>query len=480
MKFALPLALSWTLVSCAGVVEAPERNSPAGERPNVVLVMCDDLGWGDVGFNGGTVIRTPHLDEMAAQSLRFERFYAAAPVCSPTRGSVLTGRHPYRYGVYGANQGHLPGEEFTLYEALRAQGYTTGHFGKWHLGTLTKTLQESNRGGARGVAHYSPPWEHGVDVTFATEAKTPTFDPMVKPKGAGETTWSPVAEGAPSAPYGTHYWTGPDERVDPESPELRGDDSKVIMNRAIEFIEGAVTCSTPFLAVIWLHAPHLPVVAGPEHTGLYPGASVYEANYYGCVTALDEQVGRLRRELRDLRIADNTLVAFCSDNGPEGKAGDAPGSAGPLRGRKRDLFEGGLRVPALIEWPARIKTPRSTSVPCGTVDYLPTMLAAAGIAAPSGRPADGISLLPLIDGEMTARPTALGFQSGQQLAWIDNRYKLLSRDGGETYAVFDLVADAAESRDLATEEPEVRRRLVAALTAWRASCRASDSGADYR
>ena len=375
--------------------------------------MCDDLGWGDVGFNGGSVIQTPHLDEMAACSLRFERFYAAAPVCSPTRGSVVTGRHPYRYGIYGANQGHLKAEEFTLYEALAGEGYATGHFGKWHLGTLTKDLRESNRGGPRGAAHYSPPWEHAVDVTFATEAKTPTFDPMLKPPGAGSRYWPALAEGAPSVPYGTHYWIGDGQQVGPESEELRGDDSRVIMDRALEFVTDVAAAERPFLALIWLHAPHLPVVASPEYTDLYPDASPYEASYYGCVTALDEQIGRLRAKLRGLGVAENTIVAFCSDNGPEGSAGDAPGSAGPLRGRKRDLYEGGIRVPGLLEWPARITTGRSTSVPCGTVDYLPTLLDAVGVAIPADRPIDGISLMRLIDGEGFERPVPLAFQVGK-------------------------------------------------------------------
>lgn len=452
----------------------------AAAPPNVVLVMCDDLGWGDVGFNGGTAIRTPHLDAMAAASLRFSRFYAAAPVCSPTRGSVVTGRHPYRYGVYGANRGHLPAEEHTLYEALRARGYATGHFGKWHLGTLTRLLKESNRGGPRGALHYSPPWQHGVDVTFATEAKTPTFDPMIKPPGAGRRTWAPVADGAPAVPYGTHYWTGPETMVDPDAPELRGDDSRIIMDRAVDFIADAAAAERPFLAVIWLHAPHLPVVASEEHTAPYSDAGAYAASYRGSVTALDEQVGRLRARLRELGVADDTIVAFCSDNGPEGRAGSAPGSAGHLRGRKRDLLEGGIRVPGLLEWPARIRAGRSTSVPCGTVDLMPTILEAAGCPAVTDRPMDGVSLIPLIDGELDRRGPPLGFQSGRQIALIDGRFKILSTDRGESFALYDLVADPGETQDVAEQNPEVHRAMIAAVSAWRESCAASDAGADYR
>ena len=446
-------------------------------KPNIIIFLADDMGWADVGFNGGQTIHTPHLDEMAAHSLRFERFYAAAPVCSPTRGSVLTGRHPDRYGIFGANVGHLPPTEHTLFEALAEAGYTTGHFGKWHLGTLTTTLRESNRGGPRGAAHYSPPWDHAVDVSFVTEAKTPTYDPMLRPPIAqgrpNHQSWAPIPAGAPSTPYGTHYWTGPDTMVPPDAPELRGDDSAIIMNRALRFIADAATAETPFLAAIWFHAPHLPVVAGPEHTGLYPDATTYEANYYGCVTALDEQVGRLRAQLRALGVADNTMLCFCSDNGPEGRAGAAPGSAGPLRGRKRDLLEGGIRVPGLIEWPARIRTARTTTVPCGTIDYLPTIRAAAGITSRNPLPLDGIDLLPLLDGAMTQRPAPLAFHSRKEVALIDNRYKILSRDDGATYALYDLVADPGETVDLAERMPDVTRAMAEQAAAWRASCEQS-------
>ncbi len=143
----------------------------AQQHPNLILIMADDLGWGDVGFNGNTTIKTPHLDEMASAGAKLTRFYSAAPVCSPTRGSCLTGRHPFRYGVYFANTGHMKAQEITLAEFLKKHGYRTGHFGKWHLGTLTKTLQEANRGGPRGVKHFSPPQQNGFDVCFASESK---------------------------------------------------------------------------------------------------------------------------------------------------------------------------------------------------------------------------------------------------------------------------------------------------------------------
>ena len=152
------------------------------ERPNVILVMADDLGWGDLGCQGHPDLKTPHLDALANDGVRFTRFHAAAPVCSPTRASCLTGRHPYRADIRGANSGHLGEHEATLQGVLGEAGYRTGHFGKWHLGTLTKTLRESNRGGPRGLKHFAPPWLRGLEVCFPTEATAPTFDPLKHPQ----------------------------------------------------------------------------------------------------------------------------------------------------------------------------------------------------------------------------------------------------------------------------------------------------------
>ncbi len=466
------------------------NTASAAGRPNIVLMMADDLGWGDPGFMGNPVIRTPNLDAMAAAGLRFNRFYSAAPVCSPTRGSCLTGRHPYRYGVFTANSGHMPPQELTLAEFLKKFGYRTGHFGKWHLGTLTRTERDSNRGGPRGIQHYSPPQENGFDTCFSTEAKVPTCDPLIKPAGAGGTWWDPVAGETEGTPYGTAYWNEEGNRVE---ENLRGDDSRLILDRVIPFIRKAVQLKKPFLAVVWFHAPHLPVVAGPKYTKMYAQHPKYHQHYYGCITALDEQVGRLRGELRALGIAKNTLLAFTSDNGPEGRAGKAPGSAGILRGRKRDLFEGGVRVPGLLEWPGRIRPGSVTDIAAITSDYLPTVLDILGESMPDQRPLDGVSLLPLIEGRALTRLQSIGFESGNRLALIDRRYKIVRQGPGgrggrgkkqqeaeDSFLLFDLIADPGEKKDLAGEHPEIVRRLADTLEAWRRSCKRSLEGKDYR
>ena len=440
----------------------------AGQKPNVILCMADDQGWGDTGYNGNPVVKTPNLDEMARTGIRFDRFYSGAPVCSPTRGSVLTGRHPYRYGIPFANTGHMLPEEITLAEALKTQGYTTGHFGKWHLGTLTTTMKDSNRGKPGDATHFSPPAQNGFDVAFSTEAKVPTWDPMKKP--------------GTDQPYGTHYFNT-DGSVETEN--LEGDDSRIIMDRAVPFIREAAARSQPFLAVIWFHTPHLPVVAGPEYAKMYEGVEGAHPDYHGCITAMDDQVGRLRKELDALGVAENTMLWFCADNGPEGND-SAPGSAGPFRGRKRSLFEGGVRVPGILVWPAKVTKPRVVDMPCSTLDYFPTVLDVLGFQMKGQpKPVDGISLLPMIEGTMTERPRPIGFQSSGQVSLVDSRYKLIKSGGGKKkgqngdFMLFDLIEDPSETTDLAAEKPETVEAMKETLQAWQESCKASAAGEDY-
>ena len=452
-----------------GGLSGDEIRAPA--RPNIILAMADDMGWGDPGFNGNTIIKTPHLDAMAGASLRFDRFYSGAPVCSPTRGSCLTGRHPYRYGIWSANQGHMRRQEITLAEVLKTQGYTTGHFGKWHLGTLDPG--RSGKGAARNAArNFATPGMNGFDEWFSTEYGIRLWDPL-------KDTVNP------------YYHNG---KIATEN--LEGCDSRIVMDRAIPFIRTAVAAKTPFLAVIWFHAPHEPVVAGPEFLALYPGRAAGEQNYYGVITALDVQMGRLRKELRDLGVAENTMLWFTSDNGPEGDTGDrgtTRGSAGPFRGRKRSLWEGGIHVPGLLEWPARIK-PGTTAVPCSTLDYFPTTLEVLGFRL-SGRPEpiDGVSLVPLFEGKTSERPVPIPFETpggtgskpsrgSPRMALVDNRYKLLTdMEGPEDIdQLFDLVRDPGETTNLAGQQPEVVRSMKGTLVEFRASCQRSLAGKDYQ
>jgi arylsulfatase A-like enzyme len=438
------------------------------EKTNIILCMADDLGWGDVGFNGNRIIKTPNLDAMAESSLRFSRFYAGAPVCSPTRGSCLTGRHPYRYGIFYANTGHLRKEEITLAEAMKTQGYTTGHFGKWHLGTLSPEFSGIGAG-RKPKENYMTPGMSGFDEWFSTEYAVATWDP-----------YDPANVHGKKFDVRALYWHNGENVTEP----LKGDDSRIIMDRALPFIRKAAETNEPFLAVIWFHAPHAPVVGGPEYRKMYSQYSEDEQHYYGCITALDEQMGRLRKELREIGIAENTMLWFCSDNGPEGKTGRQGrfrGSAGPFRGRKRSLFEGGVRVPGLLEWPMRIKTARTTDVAASTLDYFPTALDALGFTIKGKpEPTDGTSLMSLIEGKMTKRPVPIAFQSGSQLSLTDNRYKIYSSNEGKTYQLFDLIEDAAETKDLADEKPQIVKAMRKTLEEWRDSCKNSLAKKDYK
>jgi len=441
-------------------------------RPNVILMMADDMGWGDPGFNGNRIIRTPNLDTMAKAGIRFTRFYSGGPVCSPTRGTCLTGRHYFRYGIFASNVGHLPKQEMTMAKMLKSLGYATGHFGKWHLGALSQ--KHSSKGAKRNAgANYAPPWERDYDESLATESCVPTWDPTSL--GFNETT-----------PY---YHNG---KIETEN--LEGDDSRVLMDRAVPFIRRVAKAGQPFLAVIWFHAPHGPVVAGPQYRAMYARYSEGEQHYYGCITALDEQVGRLRRELRDLGVAQNTMLWFASDNGPEGLTGDQKnyrGSTAGLRGRKRSLFSGGVNVPALLEWPGHAQPGRVVDVPCSTLDYFPTVREVTGFRMPGKpRPIDGVSLVPLIEGKVTTRPTPISFRFLQTeramhgsptVTMIEGRYKLLtnfSQDGHEDM-LFDLVAERAETHNIIGAHPDIARSMKRRLREWVDSCKASHSGADY-
>ncbi|MDP7289975.1 MAG: sulfatase-like hydrolase/transferase, partial [Phycisphaerae bacterium] len=363
-KFLTTSAALATGAVLSRYIEARTATQP---RPNVILCMTDDQGWGDTGYNGHPHLKTPNLDKIASQGVRFDRFYSAAPVCSPTRGSCVTGRHPSRYGINFAMDGHMKPKELTLYEALKTKGYATGHFGKWHIGTLTPERGAQNRWGVwskKPKEHYSPPWVNGVDTCFVTESKVPTWDPMRMPdhwkRGSKE-----------DKPFGNDYFIG-EGKIAKEN--LEGDDSRVIMDRAVPFIKKAVAEKKPFLAVVWFHTPHSPVLAGPKYLAMYKDRPEHEAHFYGCVTAMDEQVGRLRKTLEDLKVDQDTIMFFCSDNGParQGKKRQV-GSNGGLRGYKLSLFEGGIRVPGLMTWPAKIKQAKIVKSPASTSDYVPTI-----------------------------------------------------------------------------------------------------------
>lgn len=440
--------------------------------PNIILIMSDDQGWGDVGFNGNKDLKTPHLDDMAGNGIRFDRFYSAAPLCSPTRGSCLTGRFPFRFGILAAHTSGLRVGEITIAEMLSKQGYATSFLGKWHIGWV-KPDELSTRG------HYSPPSHHGFEEVFATTSAVPTWDPCVTPEGWKSDSNKPGEPWKGGFPY-MHNGREATENLD-------GDDSRVIMDRVIPFVEGKQ--DQRFFAAIWFHTPHEPVVAGEEYKKPYAKFGQLRQNYYGCITAMDEQIGRLRSKLRELSIEKNTLIFFCSDNGSGDKlASKGVASAGPFKGHKHQMYEGGVLVPACAEWPGVIKPGSQTAVRCSTIDYFPTVAKIVGykFSSKQQRPIDGIDLMPVIQGTVTERNKDMffGFRrlhdgtDGKSI--ISGQYKLLkeAKQNGQT-RLFDLESDPYEQHDLSDAMPERFATLSLKLNQLEESCQLSRDGADY-
>ena len=447
--------LATPLAACAAT---PADDAPPPARPNIMLIMADDLGYGDTGFNGHPIIQTPNLDAMAARGVTLTHFYAGNSVCSPTRGTVLTGRHHDRYGIFFANEGHLPAQEITLARILKHRGYTTGHFGKWHLGTLSRT--ESAKGPSRQPAlNYAPPWERDYDASFVTESAVSTWDPGVGKRAKN----NPFYDNGKPLPAG--------------DPTLMGGAARVVVDRAVPFIEQAAANGTPFLAVVWFHAPHKEIIAGPDYLARYEGHGE-AAHYYGCVTEMDEQVGRLQQTLEDTGVATDTLVFFCSDNGPEGKevAGRLAGTTGGLRGRKRSLYDGGVRVPAFAVWPGVIAPATTSDAALSTLDYWPTVAELIDHTSTDARPIDGENILPVLTGDQTARTRSIPFRyRGGAVALLRDNFKLVYPGG----ALYDLADDRAEANDVAAEHPERVASMRTEIESFFTRVRQSHAGADY-
>lgn len=343
-------------------IEIHGRKSSVTNPPNIILMMADDMGMGDVNYYAGTafdstqagLMKTPNLDAMAASGLRWDRFYSQSPVCSPTRASCLTGRHPFRIGIWQANKGGLRAEEITLPQILRDYGgYATGHFGKWHLGRF---VTHTDWGQATGM-DYAPPWERGFDENFSVMHAVVTYDPYGESGLPGGSDYNP-------------YFTGNQEYRD----TLFGDTSKLMLDRAIPFMQSAIDDEKPFFVCLWFNSPHKVVDASADDRALFSEESENFQAYAGTIYAMDREIGRLRTWLAEQGIADNTLLWFTTDNGPTGQ-----GSPGPFLGSKRTLYEGGIRVPTVMEWPAKVPTPRVVDAVACTSDYFHTCLDAAGI-----------------------------------------------------------------------------------------------------
>jgi arylsulfatase A-like enzyme len=434
----------------------------AAPRPNIILCMADDMGWGDPGYNSMTVtyangsnhvdqgwIDTPTMDAMAANGLQFNRFYSASSVCSPTRASCLTGRNPVRVGIGNANSGRLGFDETPLSEVLSDVGYATGHFGKWHMGTMTTLRDDGNRGDVGNTAEYSAPWHHGYDTCFATESKVPTYNPYKLVSNFSDPNF-----------YGTRYWRMPASWNETSGEGLvvpvedvnnltDGDDSKLLVDQAIPFMQDSVSNNTPFFLVLWFHTPHKPII-DPANTN---GSANTTAAAIASIEDMDDAIKRVRDELTALGVRSNTMFWVTSDNGPENGVDSfnetevgRPLRSGRYRDRKGKFYEGGIIVPGILEWPDAIPSGMSTDIPAVTSDYYPTILDYLQLSVPNQKPLDGISLRPYIEGTATTRAKPIGFKKGGKAAWMDNQYKLVKESDG--WELFDLVNVAPG------EEPE--------------------------
>ncbi|MBX3399014.1 MAG: sulfatase-like hydrolase/transferase [Gemmataceae bacterium] len=472
MRFLLSLTIAIVLSGAAFA---------APPKPNVVLVMADDQGWGDMAYNGHPLLKTPHFDAMAKDAIRFDRFHAAAPVCSPTRASVLTGRTPNRMATFQWGHPVRP-QETTIAHVLKTAGYRTGHFGKWHVGSVQKAGR-ANPGA----------------IGFDEWVSAPNFfdlDPVLSVQG--------------------------------KAKQFQGDSSDVTADLALNFVRDCAAKKQPFLAVVWFGSPHNPHKALPADREPYADRPAAEANFLGEIAAMDRAFGKVRAELKTLGLTDNTILWYCSDNGALPKLG----STGGARGNKGQVYEGGLLVPALLEWPARYAKPRVVKTDCVTSDIYPTILEWTGAKAAKQPPLDGVSLSGLLDGTTDARAKPIGFwnhptpgvgtpskewmddllkdqtagrepsdpvrlfakagdltkqypldQFPGHSAWLDGSWKLhrieTAKSNGVKWELYDLAADPKESKDRLAAEPERAATMQKDLTAWLGSVVRSLNGDDY-
>lgn len=257
---------------------------------------------------------------------------------------------------------------------------------------------------------------------------------------------------------------------------LKGDDSRIIMDRVLPFIENALQENKPFFTTLWFHTPHLPVVSDSVHRGHYPQMNLAEQLYYGTITALDEQMGRLWQTLEATGSEEETILFFCSDNGPER---GTPGSAGIFRERKRSLHEGGLRVPAFVVWKNGLEGGERMDFPMVTSDYLPTILEILDISFPDDRALDGISVLKALEGKVDKRSDPIGFIYGNQISWVTDQYKLIGDRRLENLELYNLIHDPSEKENVIQEYPKIAEQLKVDLLTWLNSVENSREGMDY-
>lgn len=454
MRFPVSFLLSLILQSIPA--------SPA-ERPNIVLALADDLGYGDLACYGAKDIQTPNLDRLAAVGVRLTSCYAGHANCSPSRTALMTGRTPTRVGVRNwiaqDSPVHMRRSEITVATLLQKAGYATCHVGKWHLnGEFNRPTQPQ-------------PGDHGFDHWFSTQNNA------------------------------LPCHRNPDNFVcnGTEAGKLEGYSADIVVGEAIRWLREIRDKDKPFFLYACFHEPHEPIASAPRHTALYPSGDPSYSAHHGNITQMDDAFGRLMRELDDQGLARKTLVFFTSDNGPAITAQHPHGSAGPLRDKKGSLYEGGIRVPGILRWPGHIDPGMTSDEPTCGVDFLPTACELAGIAAPTDRTIDGTSLLPILEGRPIPRKTPLYWHFNRAsgapkvamrvgdwkiLATLDNPPQARANDITDAderdfktaelagFELYNLRDDVGETRDLATAQPDKLRELRGLLQTKYADVRA--------
>jgi arylsulfatase A-like enzyme len=412
-----------------GVVVAPAVAQGQGRKPNVLVIVADDLGYGDLGVHGCKDIPTPHIDSIAKNGVRCSSGYVSGPYCSPTRAGLMTGRYQQRFGhefnpgpAVPANAAFgLSLQETTLADRLKAAGYVTGMVGKWHLGHAPQFM----------------PTQRGFQEFYGF-------------LGGARTYFVEKGKGNPDLYRGTQPITEKEYLTDAFARE------------AVAFVDRHQ--KEPFFLYLTFNAVHTPMEASEKYLQRFTAIQDSRRRTYAAMlSAMDDAIGNVLAKLKDTGLEENTLVFFVSDNGgpPVNSS-----SNGPLRGNKAQTFEGGIRVPFFVQWKGRLPAGRVYDRPVIQLDILPTAVAAAGATVPGPAKLDGVNLLPYLDGTKAEAPhEALYWRFGPQMAIRQGVWKLVRGPQGPTQ-LFNLASDVGEKNDLTAREPDKVRELTAAWKQW--------------
>lgn len=409
-------------VSALSGLDKPNKHS----LPNIVLFLADDLGYGDLGCYGNKIIKTPNIDRFAKEGMAFSDAHAAAPVCSPARSGILTGRTPYRNGVYTwipeNGQVHLRSSEISIAKLLKQKDYNTCHLGKWHLNGKFNSPDQPQ------------PNDHGFDYWMATQNNaSPCHKDPVNFVRNGEALG-----------------------------KIEGYSSDILAHEATRWLRKKWDKSKPFFLNVWTHEPHVPIETDPKFMAMYPNIKKpSQKQHHGNITQIDHSFGMLLRNLADMGVADNTIVIFTSDNGPagfgQGKTTDADrrlGSTGGLRQRKGVVYEGGIRVPFIVRWPGKIKQNTRSNQPVNGTDIFSTICDIAQIASPDDRTIDGAAITLTFDNKKLNRKIPMYWRHKGKIAVRKENIKIIANEDMTDFEMFDLEKDITESQNLIASQPE--------------------------